>query len=274
MLPREKQFPETLGQYLRRERESRNMTPEGLSKVTRIGLSFLKALEENDFDFFPEQQFIPGFLKAYCRYLELDTEQVLQRYYVQAEKNRQEKAFQQLPLFLDSTIPSKQAASPKQPSRKPVRLIILAVVLWAVLGLAAYLYLIPLVSKNGQVPASRPSALNNFQDPAEQATDGQTTVSERRENAPQENSSSPMASPSQTPLEINPKVDPQSKGNEKITGQIETAEKKTPKVIANRDSKLYHIPGMKYYNRVQAHHRLKFESEEEAIRAGYRKAPQ
>jgi hypothetical protein len=44
-------------------------------------------------------------------------------------------------------------------------------------------------------------------------------------------------------------------------------------VIGNRDSRRYHLPGMKYYDRVAAHHRIEFSSEKEAIRAGYRKAP-
>lgn len=44
-------------------------------------------------------------------------------------------------------------------------------------------------------------------------------------------------------------------------------------VIGNRDSKRYHLPGMKYYHRVEAYHRVAFSSEDEAIRAGYHKAP-
>ncbi len=43
-------------------------------------------------------------------------------------------------------------------------------------------------------------------------------------------------------------------------------------VIGNRDSKRYHLPGMKYYNQVKAYHRIVFQSEEEAIQAGYYKA--
>jgi hypothetical protein len=46
------------------------------------------------------------------------------------------------------------------------------------------------------------------------------------------------------------------------------------KVIGNRDSKRYHLPGMKYYDKVLAYHRVEFDSEEEAIRAGYHKAGQ
>jgi cytoskeleton protein RodZ len=270
LLPREKQFSETLGQYLKSKRESRNLTPEDLSKVTRIGLPFLRALEEDDFDFFPKQQFIPGFLKAYCRYLELDPDQVLQRYYTQAEKNRREKAFQQLPLFQDPTPPGKpEPASGQPPPPKPVRLLILVAVLIALSGLAAYLYLIPLLWENGPAPVDRPPALNNFHEPAEPSTSPSTAIPETKENSPQGNPSPAPPSPTQ-----DPKGDLQSKGDEKITGPNEPAKKNKPKLIANRDSKLYHIWGMKYYHKVQAYHRVEFESEEEAIRAGYRKALQ
>ncbi len=45
------------------------------------------------------------------------------------------------------------------------------------------------------------------------------------------------------------------------------------KVIGNSDSLRYHLPGMKFYSAVKAYHRVEFDSEEEAIRAGYHKAP-
>ena len=46
------------------------------------------------------------------------------------------------------------------------------------------------------------------------------------------------------------------------------------KVIGNSDSKRYHLSGMKYYNAVKASHRVEFDSEADAIKAGYNKAPQ
>lgn len=49
------------------------------------------------------------------------------------------------------------------------------------------------------------------------------------------------------------------------------ADDKSFKVVGNRDSKRYHLPGMKYYNEVKAYHRVIFNSEEEAIKAGYHK---
>lgn len=45
------------------------------------------------------------------------------------------------------------------------------------------------------------------------------------------------------------------------------------KVIGNRDSKRYHLPGMKYYDAVDASHRVEFDSEADAIKEGYHKAP-
>ena len=94
-------FPETLGQYLKRERESRRISLEELSRTTRINYPFLRALEENDFDFFSQDDFIPGFLRLYAPHVGLDCQEVLQRYEFQSEIHRQKRAFQQLPLFLD-----------------------------------------------------------------------------------------------------------------------------------------------------------------------------
>ena len=48
---------------------------------------------------------------------------------------------------------------------------------------------------------------------------------------------------------------------------------KSIRVIGNRDSKRYHLPGMKYYDRVKTYHMVVFQSEKEAIKAGYHKAP-
>ena len=47
---------------------------------------------------------------------------------------------------------------------------------------------------------------------------------------------------------------------------------KSAAVIANRDSKRYHLPGMPFYDKVKKHHRVVFNSESEAISAGYYKA--
>jgi hypothetical protein len=59
-----------------------------------------------------------------------------------------------------------------------------------------------------------------------------------------------------------------------VTPVAAPEETKKIKVIGNSDSKRYHLPGMKYYNAVKAYHRVEFDSEADAIKAGYNKAPQ
>lgn len=56
------------------------------------------------------------------------------------------------------------------------------------------------------------------------------------------------------------------------TSPVSPAPAQKVKVIGNRDSKRYHLPGMKYYNAVKAYHRVEFDSEADAIKAGYHKA--
>lgn len=43
-------------------------------------------------------------------------------------------------------------------------------------------------------------------------------------------------------------------------------------VVGNKTSKRYHLPGMPFYNKVKAYHRVLFSSEQEAIEKGYYKA--
>ncbi len=72
-----------------------------------------------------------------------------------------------------------------------------------------------------------------------------------------------------TPVPV-PKIIP---APETKTTPVPEAKQKI-KVIGNSDSKRYHLPGMKYYNAVKAYHRVEFDSEADAIKAGYNKAPQ
>ena len=83
-------FSETLGQYLKRERESRSVSLEELSKGTRISLSFLEALEKDDFDSFSQREFILGFLKGYAQCLDLDPQKVADGYlrFLEEEKKK------------------------------------------------------------------------------------------------------------------------------------------------------------------------------------------
>lgn len=265
---------ETLGEYLRREREARHISLEDIPIATRISSPFIRALEENDFDFFSQKEAIPGYLKLYARHLGLDYDDVLRRYMIQSELNNRSKAFQQLPLFLDFASPIKQATEKKWPLRKHVAGIIIAgIVAVMLVGVSVYLYLLSGNAKDreAKAPVPPPSVVKQEPLPPEPAPPA----------VPQE-----MATTVPTPpLPAGPAQQVQAKAPDvpAATSAVKTkeerpapppapAQKPKEKVIGNRDSKRYHLPGMKYYHKVKAYHRVEFDSEEEAIKAGYNKA--
>ncbi len=239
-------FTETLGQYLRRERESRSMSLEELSRATRIGLPFLEALERDDFDFFPQRDFIRGFLKGYTRHLSLDGEEVLRRYHLQSEMASRKENFQQIPLFPDTVGLEGKSNEPKsdfptvpQPSqgrkRSYWKILLQIIIVSVALGLSWY---IRHLLKNSEKEEKPPSA--------------ETTFSEKENNE---------TSPA--------KMDPSLK--EKLKGMTDREKRR---VVGNRAIKIYYLPGMKDYEKVNPGHRVEFESEPEAMKAGYRRSPQ
>ncbi len=80
---------EPFGAYLRRERELRFIELDEISKSTMIGMRFLKAIENDDFESLPHDTFIRGFLRSYAKYVGLDQDEVItnyEHYYKAVEK--------------------------------------------------------------------------------------------------------------------------------------------------------------------------------------------
>jgi cytoskeletal protein RodZ len=71
---------ETLGSYLKEQRERRGMSVVELSRVTRIPRASLEAIETDRFDELPGEVFARGFLKAYAQAVSLVPADVLARY--------------------------------------------------------------------------------------------------------------------------------------------------------------------------------------------------
>ncbi len=98
---------ETVGQYLRREREARSVSLEEIARGTRINIAFLEAMERDDFNFSTQRHFIIGFLTGYVRYLGLPAEEVIKRYLRQTELDSRKIDFRQIALF-PKIIPSQE----------------------------------------------------------------------------------------------------------------------------------------------------------------------
>jgi cytoskeletal protein RodZ len=71
---------ETLGQYLKREREFRGISLEEIASVTRIPFRHLANIEADAFEDLPAQIFIKGYMRAYSHHIGLDSDQVILRY--------------------------------------------------------------------------------------------------------------------------------------------------------------------------------------------------
>ena len=71
---------DSLGSYLRRERELRQVSLEEIAQTTRIPLRMLHRIEGDDLDALPGEVFARGFLRSYARCLGLDADGVLARY--------------------------------------------------------------------------------------------------------------------------------------------------------------------------------------------------
>lgn len=71
---------ETMGTWLRREREQRGIALEEVADTTRIPVKTLELIETGRFDDLPGDTFAKGFLRAYARAVGVRTEDVLARY--------------------------------------------------------------------------------------------------------------------------------------------------------------------------------------------------
>jgi cytoskeleton protein RodZ len=68
---------DTIGQRLRKARESHHLTLEKAAEATRIRTGYLRALEADDYSTLPSPVQARGFLRNYAQYLELDLDQLV-----------------------------------------------------------------------------------------------------------------------------------------------------------------------------------------------------
>jgi cytoskeletal protein RodZ len=71
---------ESVGKYLKKERESRNLSLGEVAKNTRITEQILAAIENDRYDLLPSATYIRGFLSAYAKSMGIDPNDVILRY--------------------------------------------------------------------------------------------------------------------------------------------------------------------------------------------------
>lgn len=71
---------ESLGKYLKKERETKKISLREISKSIKVREQFLKAVEEDRYDLLPSPTYVKGFLAAYAKSIGLDPNEVILRY--------------------------------------------------------------------------------------------------------------------------------------------------------------------------------------------------
>ncbi len=71
---------ESIGDRLRQAREAKKLTIKNVVIDTNMSPTYIEALEEEDFDKFPGETYIIGFLKTYSEYLKLDPDEMVMLY--------------------------------------------------------------------------------------------------------------------------------------------------------------------------------------------------
>lgn len=138
-----------LGQLLRQTRESKGLTLADVERVTRIRLSYLEALEAEDFDSLPGSVYVRGFLRNYANFLGLKAEEVL-ALYAKLQKVTASREPPESKLRLD--VPIVVSA---EPARRRLRAgwVFLAVLLGLALGAALWwAYMTYIASGYIQIP--------------------------------------------------------------------------------------------------------------------------
>jgi cytoskeletal protein RodZ len=263
---------QSLGEHLKTQRESKSLSLYDLSRRTQISPEMLLAMEENRFASFSQAEFIPGYLQLYCRHLGIDKEEVLKRYQYQARTLKGANVAPEKRPFLfsdyNSPIRSLGMVREKVPSggmqltSKRATLMVFAVLFFFLLFYLSSEYdngPDKIRSDTTDMTATK-QAIQTVTPPSAPAAN---PVASQMSNQTSGSNLLPGAAEPQQSPGIPSASSPQSTAPE--------PEKKI-KVIGNSDSKRYHLPGMAYYNKVAAYHRVVFFSEEEAIKAGYYKA--
>jgi cytoskeletal protein RodZ len=251
---------ETLGQYLKRERESHRVPVQEIALFVRVNRSLIDALEGDDFDVFTSRSECLRLIKQYTAYLKLNQTVVLRLFGAQWKLTGGVKRYPKLTQFADG-----DSSPVKSVMLKGKRLIIgqspkirvwLSVAVGALIVISALFIDLPDTKREITPPDHWPPSTEIEVIPAKERVPPPTAANAEVRTVSPKQVSAPKAPPPR-PGATEGKISPQPKGI---------------RVIGNRDSKRYHLPGMKYYDLVKAYHRVVFQSEKEAIRAGYRRA--
>jgi cytoskeletal protein RodZ len=84
---------ETVGDYLKKEREAKNISLRKVSRLTKISEHYLDYLEKDDYEKLPQGPYITGYISSYARLIGGNTDEALKLYASRREKTGDAEEF-------------------------------------------------------------------------------------------------------------------------------------------------------------------------------------
>ena len=135
--PPEAESTAAFGDWLRRQREMREISLRDIADRTKISLRYLQAMEDDRFDLLPAPIFAKGFLREYARYVGLSPDEVVNHYLSVQQKGAPEDEGKDA-VKKDSTLSAQRPNRPK-PVRNWTYGLFLALAVLLLIGLVAAL---------------------------------------------------------------------------------------------------------------------------------------
>jgi cytoskeletal protein RodZ len=120
---------ESIGEKLKTAREEKGYSADQVARDTNIARRFILAMESEDFDAFPGDTYLIGFLRNYADYLGLDPERIISLY--------RNMKIQEQPIPMDELIRGRR----KAPSLRLVLFICVGLLVIAGAGFGVYSYM-------------------------------------------------------------------------------------------------------------------------------------
>jgi cytoskeleton protein RodZ len=139
---------ERVGELLRKARESRQISIETVAHKLRLSQRYIEALEANEYDAIPADAYVRVYLQSLCRFLSLNTEDILNRFF-------QERGVTGVDTLKRDPNTKINLALVESPKKNPAPFFVAAIVL-ALLIFAGILWLLP---KSREAQPAVPAAI-------------------------------------------------------------------------------------------------------------------
>lgn len=134
--PPEAETTAAFGDWLRRQREMREISLRDIADRTKISLRYLQAMEDDRFDLLPAPIFAKGFLREYARYVGLSPDEVVNHYLSVQQQGASQEDGTKEGIKKDSTLSGQRPNRPK-PVRNWTYGLFLALAVLLLIGLVA-----------------------------------------------------------------------------------------------------------------------------------------